>query len=180
MVVWSDETMINPIWFMPLTLRLKLKQQHEQTPFLHKFKEQICLRTLWSVFFHFLEAFLDQRSDNLDMFVSFRVLLCASPIDPSFFFKFLDIIKTARHWSYVSPDAFKPMMVGVSSQEHFGRLKRLGRLGRVQEQICSLCSAALEAFGTVWTVSGQIQLAKSESISGRRIGHHWILWLVVC
>ena len=51
-----------------------------------------------------------------------------------------------------------------------GRLKRLGRLGLVREQICLVCTAVLEAFGTAWTVSGPIQLAKSESIGSLRIG----------
>ena len=45
-----------------------------------------------------------------------------------------------------------------------GRLKHLGRLRRVREQFCTVCSAALEAFGTVWTAPATIQLAKSENI----------------
>ena len=45
-----------------------------------------------------------------------------------------------------------------------GHLKHLGRLGRVQDQIRSVCSAALEAFGTAWTASAPIQLAKSENV----------------
>ena len=43
-----------------------------------------------------------------------------------------------------------------------GRLQRLGGLG----QICSVCSAVLEAFGTARTEFGPIQLAKSESVGG--------------
>ena len=39
-------------------------------------------------------------------------------------------------------------------QEHtgtsVGRLKHLGRLRQVREQICLVCSAALEAFGATW------------------------------
>ena len=43
-----------------------------------------------------------------------------------------------------------------------GRLERLRRLGRVfGEQICPVCSAVSEAFGTARTVSGPVQLAKS-------------------
>ena len=51
-------------------------------------------------------------------------------------------------------------------QEHtgptVGRLK--WRLGRVREQICSVCSAALEAFGATWTLSALIQHVKSEKV----------------
>ena len=46
-----------------------------------------------------------------------------------------------------------------------GRLKRLGKLGGVRDQICSVCSAALEAFGTAWTASAPIQHVKSEEVS---------------
>ena len=45
-----------------------------------------------------------------------------------------------------------------------GCLKCLGRLGRGREQICSACSAALEAFGAAWTLSAPIQHAKSEEV----------------
>ena len=69
-------------------------------------------------------------------------------------------------------------------QEHTGpnaeHLKRLGRLRWILEQICLVCSAVLEAFGTVSLMSGQIQLAESESVGSQRIGRHRILWLVVC
>ena len=37
-----------------------------------------------------------------------------------------------------------------------GHLKRLGRLRRVRGQICSVCSAVLEASGTMQMLSGQI------------------------
>ena len=54
----------------------------------------------------------------------------------------------------------------VLRQEHtdptVGRLKRLGRLGRSREQICSVCSAALEAFGATQTLLDPIQHAKSK------------------
>ena len=49
-------------------------------------------------------------------------------------------------------------------QEHTGRLKCLGRLVRGWEQICSVCSAASEAFGAVRTLSDPIQHAKSEEV----------------
>ena len=56
-------------------------------------------------------------------------------------------------------------------QEHTGPtvgcLKRLGRLRWGQEQICLVCSAALEAFGTVWTTPAPIQHAKSERVGCR-------------
>ena len=59
----------------------------------------------------------------------------------------------------------KRVLTAPLRQEHtgpnVGHLKRLGRLGRVREQICS---AVLEAFGTVWTVSGQIQLESLSAI----------------
>ena len=45
-----------------------------------------------------------------------------------------------------------------------GGLKSLGRLGRGREQICSVCSAALEAFGAARTLSAPIQHAKSEKV----------------
>ena len=48
-----------------------------------------------------------------------------------------------------------------------GRLKHLGRLGRGREQICLVCSAALEAFGASGTFSAPIQHAKSEEIGCR-------------
>ena len=51
-------------------------------------------------------------------------------------------------------------------QEHtgttVGRLKRLASLRRGREQICSVCSAVLEAFGTARTLSALIQHVKSE------------------
>ena len=53
-------------------------------------------------------------------------------------------------------------------QEHTGPIT--GCLKRFVETRTSsgtnllVCSAVLEAFGTVWTMSGQIQLAKSESV----------------
>ena len=50
------------------------------------------------------------------------------------------------------------------TEQAVGRLKHLGRLRRVREQICSVCSAALEVFRTAWTASAPIQHAKSESI----------------
>ena len=53
-------------------------------------------------------------------------------------------------------------------QEHtgptVGRLKRLGRLGQGREQICSMCSAALEAFGATRTLFAPIQHAKSNEV----------------
>ena len=53
-------------------------------------------------------------------------------------------------------------------QEHTGPtvgcLKRLGRLERSLEQICSGCSAVLEAFGAAQTLSALIQHAKSEEV----------------
>ena len=56
-------------------------------------------------------------------------------------------------------------------QEHtcptVGHLKRLGRLRRDREQICSVCSAVLEAFGAAWTLSALIQHAKSEVVGCR-------------
>ena len=48
-----------------------------------------------------------------------------------------------------------------------GCLKHLGRLGLGQEQICSVCSAALEAFGTARTASAPIQPVKSEKVGCR-------------
>ena len=39
-----------------------------------------------------------------------------------------------------------------------GRLKHLGRLGRARQQICWVCSAVLEAFGTTQAASGPIQV----------------------
>ena len=48
-----------------------------------------------------------------------------------------------------------------------GHLMRLVTLRRVREQICSVCSAALEAFGTVRTVPALIQHAKSEKVGCR-------------
>ena len=51
-------------------------------------------------------------------------------------------------------------------QEHtgqtVGQLKHSGRLGRGREQICLVCSAALEAFGTTSTLSALIQHAQAE------------------
>ena len=51
-------------------------------------------------------------------------------------------------------------------QEHIGptvgRLKRLESLGRGREQICLVCSAALEAFGAAQTLSAPTEHAKSE------------------
>ena len=55
-----------------------------------------------------------------------------------------------------------------------GHLKHLGRLGRVWEQICLVCSVALEAFWTR-TASVPIQLRRL-AVGGMS---HWILWLVV-
>lgn len=53
-------------------------------------------------------------------------------------------------------------------QEHtcptVGRLKCLGRLGRGREQICSVCSAVLEAYGAARTLSSPIQHADSEKV----------------
>ena len=66
------------------------------------------------------------------------------------------------------------IMVMLKAGTHVGHLNHLGRLGRVREQICLVCSAVLEAFGTMWTATGQIQLAKSESVGGLRIGRHRI------
>ena len=43
----------------------------------------------------------------------------------------------------------------------------LGRLGRGQEQICSVCSAALKAFTAARTLSDPIQHAKSEEVGCR-------------
>ena len=57
-----------------------------------------------------------------------------------------------------------------------GRLKRLGRLGRVWEQICSVCSAALEAFGTAWTRLLRFNLWSRRTLAAGRLSH-WILWL---
>ena len=45
-----------------------------------------------------------------------------------------------------------------------GLLRRLGRLGQVREQICLVCSAALESVGTARTTSAPIQHAKSEMV----------------
>ena len=56
-------------------------------------------------------------------------------------------------------------------QEHtgptVGRLKRLERLRRGREQICSMCSAALEAFGAARMLSAPIQHVKSEEVGCR-------------
>ena len=54
----------------------------------------------------------------------------------------------------------------LNSVPTVGHLKHSGRLRWVWEQICLVCSAALESFGTVWTASAPIQL--------------WLFWLVVC
>ena len=54
----------------------------------------------------------------------------------------------------------------VLRQEHtgptVGLLKHLERLGRGREQICLVCSAALDAFGAARTLSAPIQHVKSE------------------
>ena len=56
-------------------------------------------------------------------------------------------------------------------QEHtgptVGRLKHLGRLGQGREQICSVCSAALEAFGAARMLSAPIKHVKSEEVGCR-------------
>ena len=56
-------------------------------------------------------------------------------------------------------------------QEHtgltVGRLNNLGRLGQGQEQICLVCSAALEAFRAVQMLSAPIEHAKSEEVGCR-------------
>ena len=56
-------------------------------------------------------------------------------------------------------------------QEHtgptVGHLKRLEGLRRGREQICSVCSAALEALGATRTLSAPIQHAKSEELGCR-------------
>ena len=56
-------------------------------------------------------------------------------------------------------------------QEHtgptVGRLKHLERFGQGQKQICSVCSAALEAFGATRMLSAPIQQAKSEEVGCR-------------
>ena len=63
------------------------------------------------------------------------------------------------------------MLPQLLRQEHtsptVGCLKHLERLGRGREQICLVCSATLEAFRAVWTLSAQTQHAKSEE-EGRR------------
>ena len=48
-----------------------------------------------------------------------------------------------------------------------GCLKRLERLGRSWEQICSVCSAALEAFGAASSLLAPIQHVKSEEVGCR-------------
>lgn len=52
-------------------------------------------------------------------------------------------------------------LMSVLSVKHtgatVGHLKLLGRLERIREQICSVCSAALEAFGAAHTWSAPIQ-----------------------
>ena len=71
-----------------------------------------------------------------------------------------------RPFTPKTPHLLSSMVLVVLRQEHtgptVGRLKRLGRLRQVQEQICSVCSAELEAFGTVQMLSALIQHAKSE------------------
>ena len=67
-----------------------------------------------------------------------------------------------RPFTPKTPHLLSSMVLVVLRQEHTGRLKRLGRLRQVQEQICSVCSAELEAFGTVQMLSAPIQQAKSE------------------
>ena len=56
----------------------------------------------------------------------------------------------------------------IYRQEHTGPttgcLKRLERLGRGREQICSVCSAVLEAFGAARMPSAPNQHAKSEEV----------------
>ena len=70
----------------------------------------------------------------------------------------------------------KAVVTGLPSlaalrQEHIGPtigcLKSLGGLGQGREQICSVCSAALEAFGATRTLSAPIQHAKSEEVGCR-------------
>ena len=46
-------------------------------------------------------------------------------------------------------------------------MKRLDRLGRGREQICSVCSAALEALGATQMLSAPIQHVKSEEVGCR-------------
>ena len=59
-------------------------------------------------------------------------------------------------------------IIFVLRQKHtgptVGHWKRLGRLGRGREQICLVCSAALEAFGAGRTLSALIQHVKSEEV----------------
>ena len=67
-----------------------------------------------------------------------------------------------------------------------GCLKCLGRLGQGWEQICSVCSAVLEAFVAARTLSAPIQHAKYEKPSEPLdslvgcVPAVWPFWLAVC